>query len=84
MNSKKISQNKTKRDIPLIDTLIDLYHTEMMKKEIEKQFPRLNKINYLINTHSHPDHFYGNQVFNTEKIISTERSVLKRRITVLI
>lgn len=56
--------------IVMIDTGTNLRKVKIFKEEIEKQTGK--KIEVVINTHYHGDHFIGNQVFADARIISSE------------
>ena len=59
------------RGIVVIDTETTPVFASAIRKKIEEEFPGKN-ILYLINTHDHPDHTYGNQVFADVPIIGHE------------
>jgi glyoxylase-like metal-dependent hydrolase (beta-lactamase superfamily II) len=61
----------TKKGIVVIDAGISNSLTAKYRKVIEKEFKRKD-FAYLINTHSHPDHIGGNQIFNDAVIIGHE------------
>lgn len=58
----------TSKGIVVIDTSIIRSHDARIRKVIEKEFGR-NDFKYLINTHFHPDHTCGNQVYSEATII---------------
>jgi glyoxylase-like metal-dependent hydrolase (beta-lactamase superfamily II) len=61
----------SERGLVLIDTGIAPSLTAEYRKIIEREFRR-NDFSYVINTHSHFDHFNGNQVFPEAEIIAHE------------
>ena len=56
----------------LVDTLYDYKRTGDMLAEIQKTIGPPVKIQYLINTHSNGDHYFGNGLVEGAKIISSE------------
>ena len=56
----------------LVDTLYDYKHTSEMLAEIKKIIDPTVKVDYLINTHSNGDHYFGNGLVEGAKIISSE------------
>lgn len=62
----------TQKGIVVIDAGISNSLTSKYRKFIEKEFNR-NDFAYLINTHSHPDHTGGNQVFSDAVIVGYEK-----------
>ncbi|WP_203335025.1 MBL fold metallo-hydrolase [Planococcus beigongshangi] len=54
--------------------VFDSFNTPSAAQELKKQAERLTgkKVKYLINSHYHGDHIFGNQVFKEQMIISTE------------
>jgi cyclase len=68
-NVTAINSNK---GIIVIDTETTPVFAAAIRKKIEDEFPG-KKIIYLINTHDHPDHTYGNQVFADVPIIGQDK-----------
>jgi glyoxylase-like metal-dependent hydrolase (beta-lactamase superfamily II) len=64
----------TQKGIVVIDAGISTGLTSKYRKIIEKEFRR-NDIAYLINTHGHPDHTGGNNIFAGAVIIGHENSL---------
>jgi len=56
----------------LVDTLMDLKLTRSMLDEMRRKVPESKKIGTLINTHSNPDHTFGNQLVEGAEIIASE------------
>jgi len=54
----------------VIDTLIDRRSTEGMLSEFRRAMPR-TEIGRVVNTHSHPDHTWGNWFFRDREIIAS-------------
>ena len=54
--------------------VFDAFNTPAAAKELKKQAEKLTgkKVKYLVNSHYHGDHVFGNQVFKEQVIISTE------------
>lgn len=54
--------------------VFDAFNTPSAAEELRKQAERITgkKVKYLINSHYHGDHIFGNQIFKNEVIISTE------------
>ncbi len=65
---------KTQKGIVVIDAGISNSLTAKYRKVIEREFKR-DDFAYLINTHSHPDHVGGNQVFSDVKIAGHENCI---------
>ena len=61
----------TQKGIVVFDAGISHSLTAKYRKIIEEKFKR-NDFAYLINTHSHPDHIGGNQVFSDAVIVGHE------------
>lgn len=59
---------RTDDGIIVIDSFASPKEARQARKLIEKQFPYI-PIRYLINTHHHSDHIWGNQVFKDSVII---------------
>ncbi|MBU1011557.1 MAG: MBL fold metallo-hydrolase [Bacteroidetes bacterium] len=71
MGYDAITAIATQKGIVVVDAGISNSLTEKYKKVIEREFDR-NDFAYLINTHSHPDHIGGNQVFSNAIIVGHE------------
>ncbi len=56
----------------LVDTLMDLKLTGAMLDEMHRKVPESKKIGTLVNTHSNPDHTFGNQLVEGAEIIASE------------
>jgi cyclase len=56
----------------LVDTLMDLKLTGAMLDEMRRKVPESKKIGTLVNTHSNPDHTFGNQLVEGAEIIASE------------
>lgn len=56
----------------LVDTLMDLKLTREMLAEMRGTVPAANNIGTLLNTHSNPDHTFGNQLVEGAVIISSD------------
>ena len=69
----EIAFNTTK-GIVVVDAGISNSLTTKFREAIEKEFNN-NKVVYLINTHSHPDHTGGNQVFSDVPIIGHQNCI---------
>ena len=70
----------TKKGIVVIDAGMNAPVTEIYKRLIEKEFNRKDFI-YLIYTHSHEDHIFGNRAFSGIEIIGQEngkKEILKK------
>jgi len=67
-NNETVTAIATKKGVVIIDAGMNPPVTEIYKRMIEKEFNRKDFI-YLINTHSHSDHTYGNPAFSEAKII---------------
>lgn len=54
--------------------VFDSFNTPAAAEELKKQAEKLTgkKVKYLVNSHYHGDHVFGNQVFEDQPIISTE------------
>lgn len=59
----------TQKGIVVIDAGLSYSLTSKYRKLIEREL-KSNDIAYLINTHVHPDHFGGNQVFKDARMIA--------------
>jgi cyclase len=57
----------------LVDTLFDLSLTGIMLQAMRDAVPAAVRFEALVNTHSNGDHWYGNQLVPTSRIIATER-----------
>jgi cyclase len=55
----------------LVDTLYDLHKTREMLEGYRKATPAAKNIGTLVNTHANGDHYFGNQVVETPRIISS-------------
>lgn len=62
---------KSEKGIVVIDTSVCPPFAALIRQAIEKEFG-MSDFSYVINTHSHRDHTYGNQVFADSVIISHE------------
>jgi cyclase len=69
-----ITAIKTQKGIVVIDAGISTGLTSKYRKEIEEEF-QSNDFAYVINTHSHPDHYGGNSVFHEAKIIGQKNGL---------
>jgi glyoxylase-like metal-dependent hydrolase (beta-lactamase superfamily II) len=56
----------------LVDTLFDLPLTREMLEAMRDAVPAAASIGTLVNTHSNPDHTYGNQLVREAEMISSE------------
>jgi cyclase len=56
----------------LVDTLMDLKLTGAMLDEMRGKVPESKKIGMLVNTHSNPDHTFGNQLVEGAEIIASQ------------
>jgi len=56
----------------LVDTLMDLKLTGSMLDEMRRKVPQSKQIGTLVNTHSNPDHTFGNQLVEGAEIIASE------------
>ncbi len=61
----------SEKGIVVFDTTVSPVLAEQVRERIEKEFDRKD-FAYVINTHFHGDHTYGNQVFNDVPIIGHE------------
>jgi cyclase len=59
-------------DSLLVDTLYDLPKTREMLEGYRRATPAARKIGALINTHANGDHYFGNQVVPTARIIASK------------
>jgi glyoxylase-like metal-dependent hydrolase (beta-lactamase superfamily II) len=57
----------------LVDTLVDLSLTGIMLQAMRDAVPAAARFEALVNTSSDGDHWYGNQLAPTSRIIATER-----------
>jgi cyclase len=57
----------------LVDTLFDLGLTEAMLQAMRDAVPAAGQFQALVNTHANGDHWFGNQLVPTSRIIATER-----------
>lgn len=64
----------TQKGIVVVDAGMSNSLTEKFRRIIEKEFNR-NDFAYLFNTHSHPDHTGGNQVFSDIEIIAHKNCI---------
>ena len=55
----------------LVDTLMDLAHTQTMLNAMHDAVPASNRIGTLVNTHSNPDHIFGNELVKGATIIAS-------------
>src|SRR4051794_16236724 len=55
----------------LVDTLMDLPRTREMLAAMREAVPAAKRIGTLLNTHSNPDHTYGNQLVEGAEILSS-------------
>ena len=63
-----VSAIETKKGIVVVDAGISSGLTKVYRKIIENKLGR-NDFIHVINTHGHPDHYGGNNVFNETRII---------------
>lgn len=56
----------------LIDTLFDLPRTRRMLEAMHKAVPSSARIETLVNTHSNPDHTFGNQLVEGAQIVASQ------------
>ncbi|MBN1158137.1 MAG: MBL fold metallo-hydrolase [Bacteroidales bacterium] len=68
MGAEAITAIATQQGIVVVDAGLSHSLTARYRKAIEKELGR-NDFTYLINTHGHPDHTGGNQVFSDAVII---------------
>lgn len=66
--NETVSAVATQKGIVIIDAGFNPKLTEKYKQRIEKEFKR-NDFIYLINTHPHPDHVFGNRAFSGVEVI---------------
>jgi glyoxylase-like metal-dependent hydrolase (beta-lactamase superfamily II) len=66
--NETVSAIATPKGIVVIDAGFNPKLTEKYKQRIEKEFKR-NDFIYLINTHPHPDHVFGNRAFSGVAVI---------------
>ncbi|MBU3928902.1 MAG: MBL fold metallo-hydrolase [Bacteroidetes bacterium] len=66
--SDAVTAINTNEGIVVIDAGISTKLTSKYRKIIEKEF-QSNNFKYLINTHYHPDHYGGNNVFEEAEIV---------------
>ena len=66
--NETVSAIATQNGIVVIDAGFNPKLTEKYKQLIEKEFKR-NDFTYLINTHPHPDHVFGNRAFPGVEVI---------------
>ncbi len=71
LDIQSIQAINTKKGIVVIDTSPSLGYAAKLREAIEKEFCRKDFV-YTINTHSHFDHSFGNQVFSDTLIIGHE------------
>jgi glyoxylase-like metal-dependent hydrolase (beta-lactamase superfamily II) len=57
----------------LVDTLFDLGLTETMLGEMRRAAPAAARFDALVNTHSNGDHWFGNELVPTSRIVATRR-----------
>jgi cyclase len=74
LGTDAVTAIRTRKGIVVIDAGISNSLTAKYRKRIEQEFQR-SDFAYLINTHSHPDHTGGNQVFSDAVIIGHENCV---------
>ena len=72
--SDAVSAIKTRNGIIVIDAGISTGLTLKYRKIIENEFNSKN-IKYIINTHSHPDHYGGNNVFDKAEVVGHENGI---------
>ncbi|MBN2415476.1 MBL fold metallo-hydrolase [bacterium] len=72
LQSTNITVLNTERGLVVIDSETSPVFARAIRDEIEKSHPG-KKILYLINTHDHGDHTYGNQVFADAVIVGHEK-----------
>jgi glyoxylase-like metal-dependent hydrolase (beta-lactamase superfamily II) len=66
--NSNITAINSQKGIVVCDTEASPVLAKSLRKRIEKEFPG-KSFAYVINTHSHGDHTYGNQVFSDAQII---------------
>ncbi|MEI6749383.1 MAG: MBL fold metallo-hydrolase [Bacteroidota bacterium] len=76
LGSDVITAIAARKGIVVIDAGISNSLTSNYRSIIEKEFKR-NDFAYLINTHSHPDHTGGNQMFSDAIIIGHENCAIE-------
>ena len=76
--NETVSAIATPKGIVVIDAGFNPKLTEKYKQLIEKEFKR-NDFIYLINTHPHPDHIFGNRAFSGVAVIGHANA--KKQIT---
>ncbi len=67
-----ITALNSKKGIVVVDTTISPVLAKLVRARIEEEFGR-KEFAYVINTHSHGDHTYGNQVFKDVPIIAHQK-----------
>ena len=67
---------RTDDGLVLVDSLISPLHARMARAQISERFPH-QTIRYVINTHYHPDHNYGNQEYPQATIIAHANHVVR-------
>lgn len=59
----------------LVDTLFDLPLTREMLETMRRQVPEAAKIDRVVNTHSNPDHYLGNELVADSEILATSKTL---------